>query len=115
MRASERALREAGPQSALWPLGISGDLPLVVVRIDDPADLGLVRQVVKAFEFWRLKRFAVDVVLLNERSTSYVQDLQQALMTLAGQRRRPTGAPDSQRPGLRRAPRPGRPAARSPR
>jgi cyclic beta-1,2-glucan synthetase len=84
MRAPERALGEAGPQSALWPLGISGDLPILVVRIDDPADLALVHQVVKAFEFWRLKRFAVDVVLLNERSTSYVQELHQALLALAG-------------------------------
>jgi len=84
MRAPERLLRDAGPQSTLWSLGISGDLPIVVVRIDDLADLPLVREVVKAFVFWRLKRFAVDVVLLNERATSYVQDLQQALTMLAG-------------------------------
>jgi cyclic beta-1,2-glucan synthetase len=84
MRAPEPALREAGPQSALWPMGISGDLPILVVRIDDLADLALVHQVVKAFEFWRLKRFPVDVVLLNERSTSYVQELHQALLALAG-------------------------------
>ena len=84
MRAPERALREAGPQSMLWSLGVSGDLPILVVRIDDPADMDLVRQVIKAFEFWGLKRFAVDVVLLNEQSTSYAQDLQQALMSLAG-------------------------------
>ena len=87
MRAPEPALIEAGPQSALWPMGISGDLPILVVRIDDLADLALVHQVVKAFEFWRLKRFPVDVVLLNERSTSYVQELHQALLALAGWRR----------------------------
>ena len=84
MRAPERPLLEAGPQSALWPLGISGDLPLLVVRIDDVADLTVAHQAVKAFEFWRLKRFAVDVVLLNERSTSYVETLHQDLLTLTG-------------------------------
>ncbi len=84
MRAPEKLLHEAGPQSALWSLGISGDLPILVVRIDDPADLDLVRQVVKAVEFWRLKRFAVDVVLLNDRSTSYTQDLHHALQARAG-------------------------------
>jgi cyclic beta-1,2-glucan synthetase len=83
MRPLESALRAAGPQSALWSLGISGDLPLVVVRVDDPDDMGLVRQAMKAFEFWRLKRFEVDLVLLNERSTSYVEDLQRTLATLA--------------------------------
>ena len=84
MRAPVRPTSEAGPQSSLWPVGISGDLPIVVVRIDDLADLGLAHQAVKAFEFWRLKRFAVDLVLLNDRPTSYVQDLQQELLTLAG-------------------------------
>lgn len=84
MRAKTPPLVDAGPQSALWPLGISGDLPLVVVRIDDLANVRLAHQMVKAFEFWRLKRFAVDLVLLNERSTSYLQSLQQDLLTLAG-------------------------------
>lgn len=84
MRARQSRLRDAGPQSALWPLGISGDLPILVVRIDEAADLDVARQAVKAYEFWRLKRFAVDVVLLNERTTSYSQELQTSLVALAG-------------------------------
>ncbi|MDA8439208.1 MAG: protein ndvB [Propionibacterium sp.] len=80
-RLSPSAL--AGPQSALWPLGISGDLPVVVVRIDDAADLDVVRQLVTASRFWRLKRFAVDVVLVNEQPTSYLQELQHDLLALA--------------------------------
>ncbi len=96
MRAVDRPLlEEKGPQSALWPLGISGDLPLVVARIDDLADLRLAHQLVKAFEFWRLKRFAVDLVLLNEQSTSYVQNLQQELVTLAGRSQATGQLPDS--------------------
>lgn len=79
MRAAPEVLAAARSQAELWPLGISGDLPLVVVRIDDPADLELVRQVVRASTYWHLKRFDVDVVLLNERGTSYVQELQQSL------------------------------------
>ncbi|MCU0863384.1 MAG: glycosyl transferase [Planctomycetes bacterium] len=70
-----------GP-SALWAQGISGDLPLVVVRIDDQGDLGLVRQLLRAHEYWRSKRLAVDLVLLNERASSYVQDLHTAMETL---------------------------------
>ncbi|MFZ1411178.1 MAG: glucoamylase family protein [Micropruina sp.] len=95
MRAPEGALREAGPPSALWSLGISGDLPLLVVRIDDSADLELARQAVRAFEFWRLKRFAVDLVLLNERSTSYAQGLHQDLYGLAGSVGPHGGMPDA--------------------
>jgi cyclic beta-1,2-glucan synthetase len=66
-------------QSALWPHGISGDLPIVLLRIDDDDDLGIVKQLLRAHEYWRLKRLAVDLVILNDRPPSYASDLQQAL------------------------------------
>jgi len=66
-------------QSGLWAHGISGDLPIVLLRIDEVGDLSVVRQLLRAFEYWRLKRLAVDVVILNERGTSYLQDLQGAI------------------------------------
>ncbi len=84
LRPSSDVLRRGdGGQPALWAHGISGDLPIVLVRIDDTDDLGLVRQLLRAFEYWRLKRLSVDLVILNERESSYVQDLQGALETLA--------------------------------
>ena len=75
------ALNERGP-STLWAYGISGDLPIVLVRIDDAEDVEIVRQLLRAHEYWRLKQLAVDLVILNERSTSYTQDLQGALEAL---------------------------------
>jgi len=66
-------------QSALWPHGISGDLPIVLVRIDDEGDLEIVKQLLRAHEYWRLKRLAVDLVILNERPPSYASELQQHL------------------------------------
>ncbi len=71
-----------GGPSVLWAHGISGDLPIVVVRIDDIDELDVLRQMLRAFEYWRLKRLAVDLVILNERATSYLQDMQTALETL---------------------------------
>jgi cyclic beta-1,2-glucan synthetase len=83
LRASPDILRRAaGGQRALWSLGISGDLPIVVVRIDDADDLELVRQLLRAVEYWRLKQLTVDLVILNERAPSYTQDLQTALEAL---------------------------------
>ncbi len=83
LRPSSDVLRRRnGGQQALWAHGISGDLPIVLVRIDDTDDLGIVRQLLRAFEYWRLKQLNVDVVILNERSSSYVQDLQSALESL---------------------------------
>ncbi|HTX51402.1 MAG TPA: glycosyl transferase, partial [Caulobacteraceae bacterium] len=71
-----------GGQPSLWGLGISGDLPIVLVKIGDIEETGLVREVLLALEYWRLRRLAVDLVLLNERATSYVQDLHVALEAL---------------------------------
>ena len=80
MRASsETILRGAAAQDGLWALAISGDLPLVVLRIDHVADIAIARQLLQAHEYWRLKQLAVDVVILNDRDASYVQDLQIAL------------------------------------
>jgi len=74
--------RGARKPSTLWAQGISGDLPIVLVRIDEEDDLELVRQLLRAHEYWRLKQLAVDLVIVNERSASYVQDLQIALDAL---------------------------------
>ena len=68
-----------GPQSGLWPQGISGDLPIVVIRIDDIEDMEVVRQLIRAHEYWNLKGLSVDLVIINERVASYMQDLQNAI------------------------------------
>ena len=41
------------PPPALWAHGISGDLPIVLVRIDDVEDIDIVRQLLRAHEYWR--------------------------------------------------------------
>ena len=63
----------------LWRHGISGDLPIVLLRIDDAEDQNIVRQLLRAHEYWRMKQLAVDLVILNEQPSSYVQNLQEAL------------------------------------
>ncbi|HEX4533881.1 MAG TPA: glucoamylase family protein [Rhizomicrobium sp.] len=71
--------RGARKASTLWASGISGDLPIVLVQIEDDDDLPLARQLLRAHEYWRLKQLAVDLVILNERASSYAQDFQVAL------------------------------------
>src|SRR5262249_39087137 len=65
-----------------WRHGISGDLPLVLVRIRPEDDLLLVRQLLTAHAYWRGKGLSVDVVLLNESPASYRDDLHDTLMGL---------------------------------
>jgi cyclic beta-1,2-glucan synthetase len=83
LRPSSDAIRRGGGgPAALWNLGISGDLPIVLLRIDDIEDIAIARQLLQAHEYWRMKQLAVDLVILNERAASYVQDLQIALEAL---------------------------------
>ena len=67
--------------------GISGDLPIVLLRISDAEHLDVAQQLLHAHEYLRMKQFAFDLVILNERSSSYVQDLQIGLETLVRQSR----------------------------
>ena len=83
LRPSSDVIRQgSGPQSGLWSQGISGDLPIVLLRIAEIETLHVARQVLQAHEYWRMKQLAVDLVILNERKSSYVQDLQAAIETL---------------------------------
>ena len=75
-------MRETGGPPSLWPHGISGDVPIVLVQIDERADVSIVRQLLRAHEYWRLKQLAVDLVILNDQAPSYVQDLQSMLEML---------------------------------
>jgi cyclic beta-1,2-glucan synthetase len=79
---SKIMLQNLGPQSALWPHSISGDRPILLLRIDDVADIELVHQILHAFEYWKSKTLMFDLVILNERMSSYVQDLQGAIEAL---------------------------------
>ena len=52
----------------LWAQGISGDLPIVLARIDDPDDVDMIRQLLRAHEYWRMKQLSADVVIINEKA-----------------------------------------------
>ncbi|PPT36214.1 cyclic beta 1-2 glucan synthetase [Xanthomonas arboricola] len=69
-------------QSALWSHAISGDLPIVLLRITDPDNLELVRQLVQAHAYWRLKGLRADLVIWNESQSGYRQSLQDAILGL---------------------------------
>jgi cyclic beta-1,2-glucan synthetase len=62
-------------QPGLWAHGISGDLPILLVRVVEEDDLPLVRQVLQAQEYWRLKGLRADVVILNEHPVSYLDEM----------------------------------------
>jgi cyclic beta-1,2-glucan synthetase len=69
-------------QSGLWGYAISGDFPIVLLRIGDAVNIELVRQLVQAHAYWRLKGLAVDLVIWNEEHAGYRQGLHEQIMGL---------------------------------
>ncbi|MDF1500566.1 MAG: glucoamylase family protein [Anaerolineales bacterium] len=80
--SAERVLQNRKGQSGLWPYAISGDLPIALVSIEDEQGLGLVRQMLQAQTYWRKHGLMVDLVILNEESSSYEQPLNEKLEQL---------------------------------
>jgi cyclic beta-1,2-glucan synthetase len=80
LRAPREILaRNQAGQSVLWTYGISGDLPIVLIRIDDEHDLNIVKQLLRAHEYWQAKRLAVDLVILNDHPPTYAAELQHGI------------------------------------
>ncbi|HKD18735.1 MAG TPA: phosphorylase, partial [Thermoanaerobaculia bacterium] len=75
-------MRNRRGASALWPYGISGDRPIVLLRIDQAEDREIFAQLLRAHEYWRQKGLIVDLVVLNEEGPSYSPELQPGLETL---------------------------------
>jgi cyclic beta-1,2-glucan synthetase len=69
-------------QSNLWGFRISGDLPIVLVHVADASAIGLVRQLLHAQEYWRVKDLRADLVVLNDHPADYLDDVQAQLTNL---------------------------------
>jgi cellobiose phosphorylase len=69
-------------QHGLWSFGISGDLPILLLRIADVHRIELVKQVLQAHAYWREKGLEVDLVILNEDFSGYRQVLQERILGL---------------------------------
>jgi cellobiose phosphorylase len=68
-------------QSGLWGYSISGDLPIVLVMIEDSENIDLVKQMVQAHAYWRLKGLVVDLVIINDDHGGYRQVLQNEILS----------------------------------
>ena len=69
-------------QSGLWGYSISGDLPIVLLKIEKHSNMNLVKQLIQAHSYWRLKGLSVDLVIWNEEHNVYRQGLQSEIQAL---------------------------------
>jgi cyclic beta-1,2-glucan synthetase len=79
--AATIAANELG-QPGLWPHSISGDLPILLLRVVGAGDAALVRHVLQAQEYWRLKGLSADLVIINEHPIGYLDEMQAQLTAL---------------------------------
>ncbi len=77
-------------QSGLWPHGISGDLPIVILRLEREEDVAMARQLLRAHQYLRSKGLQFDLVVLNDHPSGYLQPLQDSLHAAV----RTSGGPD---------------------
>jgi cellobiose phosphorylase len=79
----ENAVKNTKGQSALWRYGISGDLPIVLLTISDHDGLDLASTMLQAYNYWRLKGLAIDLMILDASGNDgYEKPLQDALQGL---------------------------------
>jgi cyclic beta-1,2-glucan synthetase len=75
-------LRNRRGQSGLWGYAISGDLPIVLLKVAESAHIELAGQLIQCHAYWRLKGLKVDLVIWNEDHGGYRQQLQDQIMGL---------------------------------
>ena len=67
-------------QSDLWKFGISGDLPILLVKIKDTNEKYLLKDILKGYEFFRSKNINIELVILNQEVNSYENGLENEIV-----------------------------------
>ncbi len=82
-RADETFLQKnRKKQPDLWAYGISGDLPLVIFKIDQTDQIKQLKKMLKAHAFWRLKGLESELLILNDHAPSYADEVHEAIIQL---------------------------------
>lgn len=65
----------------LWKFGISGDNPILLLKIKEIIDIDMLKEVLKAYEFFRVKNIKIDLVIINGEKESYENIVREAIMS----------------------------------
>ena len=72
---AENVRRNWKNQSFLWKFGVSGDIPIMLLRVNSIEEEGIIKDVLKAYEYLRINRVRIDLIILNESKYGYMDDL----------------------------------------
>ena len=62
-------------QPGLWTFAISGDYPILLLRLHRDEDISLLGEVLQAHTYWRRRGLMIDLVILNRRASGYDEGL----------------------------------------
>ncbi|MFA5575677.1 MAG: glucoamylase family protein [Tissierellaceae bacterium] len=74
--------RKGRGKEGLWAHGISGDNPIVLVRIGSLENLDNLIKVLHAHEYWTYKGLTVDLIVVYEEEDKYYRPLNQKILEL---------------------------------
>ena len=66
-------------QSFLWKFGVSGDIPIMLLQVKSIEEAGIIKDVLVAYEYLRINRLQVDLIILNEAEHGYMDELNDLL------------------------------------
>ncbi len=69
-------------QSDLWAYGISGDYPIVLATLDKESGIDIIRQLLIAYRYWKMKNINVDLIIVNTKESSYIQSIEDSILNL---------------------------------
>ena len=72
----------AGGQSVLWQFGISGDIPILLLKMASEETSGVLEYLIRAQHLWRRKRLEFDLVVLRRDSAGYEEPLRENILSV---------------------------------
>lgn len=78
----ENIRRNFKNQSSLWKFGVSGDNPMMLLKVKSIKEARIIKDVLKAYEYLRINRVLVDLIILSEAKHGYMQELDELLNDL---------------------------------
>ena len=66
-------------QQQFWKYGISGDLPILLIKIKDVSDTFIIEEIIKAYEYFRTKNIYIDLVIMIKEENIYEQYVKQII------------------------------------
>ena len=70
----------------LWQFGISGDIPIILVKINSIEDIDTLKSIIEAYEYYRVKNIDTDLVIIDEEKSVYEQIVKEKIETCISER-----------------------------